>query len=307
MTRSLLLGALLLAAAASPVAGQTARRDDGRWFDRDRSARLDTTVAFRPGGIVALTARQGDIVVRTGTRPAVVVHATSDHGRIRFDASDDRVSVDASDAGGDVRLEITVPAGARVTAQSQSGDIAIRGTGGAVSAHTQSGDVTVQTAAGHIDFGTLSGDVIADGLTGDVHARAVSGDITLTDVTGDVSAETVSGNVHLKNITSRSVSAHSTSSDVSFDGAIAPDGRYEFGTHSGDVMLAIPANASAQLTVSTWSGSIDSDFPITLQPGEHGIGSATSKRFTFNIGGGAARISAESFSGDVVIHRRGSR
>lgn len=306
MTRSMLFGVFLIVAAAPLASGQDARRDDGRRFERDRATRLDTTVAFQPGGIVALTTRQGDIVVHTGSRHEVVVHVTSARGRVRFDASSDRVSVDASDAGGDVRFEITVPAGVRVTARSQSGDVAIRGTGGAVSAHTQSGDVTVETAAGHIDFGTLSGDVVASGLTGDVNARAVSGDITLTDVTGNVSAETVSGDVRLTHITSRRVSAHSTSSDVSFDGAIAPDGRYELGTHSGDVVLAIPANASAQLTVSTWSGSIDSDFPITLEPGEHGIGAATSKRFTFNIGGGAARISAESFSGDVVIHRRGT-
>jgi hypothetical protein len=51
-------------------------------------------------------------------------------------------------------------------------------------------------------------------------------------------------------------------------------------------------------TVATYSGSIESDFPITLKPGEHGIGT---RRFTFEIGKGDARISAESFSGDVTI------
>ena len=53
------------------------------------------------------------------------------------------------------------------------------------------------------------------------------------------------------------------------------------------------------------SGSIDSDFPITLKPGEHGIGS--SKRFTFEIGKGDARVSAESFSGDITIRSAGRR
>jgi hypothetical protein len=52
------------------------------------------------------------------------------------------------------------------------------------------------------------------------------------------------------------------------------------------------------------SGEINSDFPITLQPGQHGIGSWNAKRFTFNIGAGAARISAETFSGDVTVSSR---
>ena len=306
MMRSSVLCAVLLAGVAVPASAQR-RRDDGRLYDRQRSSRLDTTVALNRGGLVSLTARQGDVIVHTGSGNDVIIHATTERGRVRFDASGDRVAVDASDAGGDAKLEITVPRGARVSAQSQNGDVTVRGTGGDVSAHTQSGDILVEDASGHIDFGTLSGDITASMLKGDVNARTVSGDVRLTAVTGDVGAETVSGDIKLRDVTSQRVIAHSTSSDVSFDGAIDPNGRYELGSHAGDVILDIPANASAQLTVSTWNGSIDSAFPITLEPGEHGIGISTSKRFTFNIGGGAARISAETFSGDIVIRRRGSK
>lgn len=302
--RALVLSAFALALTA-PAAQAQSRRDDGRYFDRgSASGRLDTTVALNPGGRVALTTRSGDIVVRTGTGNRVVVHATSNRGRIRFDASPDRVAVDASDDAGDVRLEVTVPPRTRVSAESQDGDVTVRGTGGEVSAHTQNGDVTVDSAAGHIEFGTLSGDITASTLKGDLAANSISGDVTLTDVVGDVTVSSVSGNLTLRGIISRSVEAQTTGGDVSFSGGIDPSGRYDLATHSGNVTLTLPEKASAQLTVSTWSGSIDSDFPITLQPGEHGIGMATSKRFTFNIGGGAARISAETFSGDVVIRRR---
>lgn len=305
--RALIASAILVIAFAAPARAQS-RRDDGRYFDRrgSGSGRLDTTVTLSAGGQVALTTREGDIVVRTGTGNQVVVRASSHRGRIRFDASPDRVAVDASDDVGDVRFEITVPPGARVSAQSQNGDIAIRGTGGGVSAHTQDGDITVDNAAGHIDFGTLSGDITASHLKGDVAASSVSGDVKLSDVSGDIATSSVSGDITLSGVASRSVEAQSTGGDVRFSGAIDPSGRYQLTTHSGDVTLELPEKASAQLTVSTWSGSIDSDFPITLQPGEHGIGIATSKRFTFNIGGGAARISAETFSGDVVIRRRAS-
>ncbi len=300
--RTLAFAALAATVAALPAQAQR-RRDDGRYFDRGTS-RLDTTVALAVGGRVALATRQGDIAVRTGSGNQVVVHAVSDRGRVRFDATADRVAVDASDDAGDVRLEITVPRGARVTAESQNGDVSVRGTGGDVSAHTQSGDVTVDSAAGHVELGTLSGTITASTLKGDLAANSISGDVTLTDVVGDVTVSSVSGDLSLRGIVSRSVEAQTTGGDVSFSGGIDPSGRYDLTTHSGDVTLTLPEKTSAQLTVSTWSGTIDSGFPITLQPGEHGIGVATSKRFTFNIGGGAARISAQTFSGDVVIRRR---
>jgi len=102
------------------------------------------------------------------------------------------------------------------------------------------------------------------------------------------------------------VRSHTTSGDLSYEGSIDPSGRYELSAHSGDIRLGIPSNASAQLSVSTWSGTLDSDFPITLRPGEHGIGSGQAKRFTFDIGSGQARIEAETFSGDITISSRGS-
>lgn len=304
--RHSLFAALLLVVVAAPAIAQD-RRDDGRMFVRRGTDRIDTTVTIAAGGVVALSARRGDIVVTTGSGNTVHVRAATERGRLRFDASEHRVSLDASDAADDGRIEVTVPAGVRVTAQTMNGDVSVRGTGGDVSAHTQTGDVTVENASGHVDFNTLSGDITASQLKGTVSANSVSGDVSLTGVAGNVDVASVSGDLTLRNVTSQSVSAQTTSGEVTFDGSIDPAGRYQFTTHSGDVSLDIPAGASAQLTVSTWNGSIDSDFPITLQPGEHDIGVATSKRFTFTIGGGEARITAESFGGDIVIHHRGGR
>ena len=301
-----LLPILLLATAAAPAAlAAQSRRDDGRTYDRNsRHDRVDTTVAFHAGGLVSVSSNQGDITIHTGAANTVTVHANADRGRIRFDASSDRISVDASD-GGDGHLEITVPAGVRITARSGTGEIQIRGTGADVSAHSQNGDVLVENAAGHVDFNTLSGDITASQLKGAISASSVSGDIHLSDLNGNVTGSSVSGDVTLDRVTSQAVDAQTTSGDIGYDGTIDAAGRYSFAAHSGDVSMTIPANASAQLTVSTWSGSIDSDFPITLQPGEHDIGVGTSKRFTFSIGGGEARVRAESFNGDIVIHRRG--
>jgi DUF4097 and DUF4098 domain-containing protein YvlB len=296
---------LLVALAAGAAGAQRSRRD----YDRDYRSNVDTTFDFDRSGIVSLTLGSGDIVVTSWSRNQVRVHATSESGSIRLDAGPTRVSVELSSrygGGGDSRFEVTVPVGARIIARSQSGDISISGTRGNVDARSQSGDIKVDEVGERLDIGTLSGDIEAHAVKGDVQIKSVSGDIRLSDLQGDFEGETVSGSIELRNATCRNVRSHTTSGDLVYEGSIDPTGRYELSAHSGDIRLGIPSNASAQLSVSTWSGTLDSDFPITLRPGEHGIGTGQAKRFTFDIGGGAARISAETFSGDISIGSRGS-
>ena len=296
---------LLVALAGRSAEAQRSRRN----YDRDYRSNVDTTFDFDRRGVVSLTLASGDIVVTGWSRDQVRVHATSESGSIRLDAGSSRVSVELSSrygGGGDSRFEVTVPVGVRVVARSQSGDIAISGTRGNVDARTQSGDIKLDEVGDRLDIGTLSGDIEAHAVHGDVQIKSVSGDIRLSDFQGDFEGETVSGSIELRNATCHSVRSHTTSGDLVYEGSIDPSGRYELSAHSGDIRLGIPSDASAQLSVSTWSGTLDSDFPITLRPGEHGIGTSQSKRFTFEIGGGAARISAETFSGDITINSRGS-
>ena len=301
---ALSLGWLLVIGAANTADGQR-RRD----YDRDSRSNIDTSFAFDRRGLVSLTIGSGDIVVTAWDRDQIRVHATSESGGVRLDASNARVSVELSNrygGGGDSRFEVTVPTGVRIIARAQSGDIAISGTQGEVDARSQSGDIKVDDVVNRLDIGTLSGDIEVHNAMGDVQIKSVSGDIRLTDFKGDFEGETVSGSIDLRNAVARSVRSHTTSGDLSYEGSIDPSGRYELSAHSGDIRLGIPSNASAQLSVSTWSGALESDFPITLRPGEHGIGTGQAKRFTFDIGGGAARISAETFSGDITISSRGS-
>lgn len=304
LSRSAASAVLLLIASASVASGQR-RRD---YYDRSYRSSIDTTFGFDSRGSVSLTLGSGDIVVTGWSRDEVRVHATSENGGIRMDASGSRLTLELSSShhGDDSRFEVTVPTGVRVIARAQSGDIAISGTRGEVDAHAQSGDVKVEDVANRLDIGTLSGDVEVRGVNGDVQVKSVSGDVRVTDFKGDFEGETVSGSIELRNAVGRYVRSHTTSGDLVYEGTLDPSGRYELSAHSGDIRLGIPSNSSAQLTISTWSGTIDSDFPITLRPGEHGIGYGQAKRFTFEIGGGDARITAETFSGDVTIGSRAS-
>src|SRR5207245_1010119 len=143
---------------------------------------------------------------------------------------------------------------------------------------------------GTVSLSATHGDIIVTGSSRDeIRVRATSDDDNLRLTTsssrvsldvfgprhGDTRFEVTvpyGARVALRDVLSKSVRAGTTSGDVGFDGTIDPAGRYELSSHSGDVTLRIPRDASAQLTVSTWSGSVDSEFAITLRPGEHGIG-----------------------------------
>lgn len=287
---------------ARDASGQQRRR-----FDDGYAARIDTTFAFDKTGSVNLTALSGDIVVTGWSRGELRIHAVSEDDNLRFSGSSSRVTLDVggSRRGGDTRFEVTVPYGVRVNAQTRSGDVSIRGTRGPVEIHSQNGDIDVDDVMTRLDITGLSGDITARNIGGDVTIYSTNGEVALSDVRGGVDIVTVSGDIDLRGITAKNVRAKATSGDVRFDGSIDPAGRYELVTHSGDIGLRIPRDASAQLTVSTWTGTVDSDFPITLRPGEHGIGVTTTKRFVFEIGGGGARIAVEAFSGDIKLASSG--
>jgi DUF4097 and DUF4098 domain-containing protein YvlB len=270
---------------------------------RDTAGSLDTVVAFDARGTVIVNCPAGDIIVNAGGANEVRVRARTGSGAVRFTSTGSRAILEPA-AGRrceDGHFEVSVPSGARVSASSWNGSVALRGVRGDADVHSQSADVMVRDAGGRLDVETLSGDVTVQGVGSDAAIRTVSGDVTLTGARGDVELETVSGDLTLRDISAKQVRAHTTSGDVSFAGQIQGDGRYEFNTHSGDVHLILPPDVGAQLSISTFNGSIDSDFPITLRAGEHGIGANQAKRLNFTLGQGSARIVAGTFSGEITL------
>ncbi|HTI63469.1 MAG TPA: DUF4097 family beta strand repeat-containing protein [Gemmatimonadaceae bacterium] len=289
--------ALLIAIAASAAEAQRVRLGS-----REGRARLDTTFAFDKNGTVTVNVPNGEIVINGGSGNQLHVRGRDDED-VRLDVSSTRVMVETRSHGDGV--ELTVPQGVHVIATSRSGDVKIMGTHGAVEVHATNGDIEIDDVVGRLDIGSLSGDITVGNVVGDADIETTSGDVKLSNIRGNIGASTVSGDIGLRGVTSKDVRAKTTSGDVTFDGLIDPAGRYELSSNSGDVRLHIQRDASAQVTVSTWNGGIDSEFPITLRPGEHPIGTGTSKRFIFVIGDGGARITAESFSGDITISANG--
>ena len=285
---------------------EQARERESERMERDRAGALDTVVMFDAHGALTVSCPGGSVVVTGSDRNEIKVRARTENGAIRFTSNGTRATLEPSSGRGcsDGRFEVTVPTGTKLSATTWSGSVSIRGVHGEIEARAQSGEVQIRDAGDRLDIESLSGDVSIVGVTGETKVNTISGAIDLSAARGDVTAETVSGDVDLRDVIAKQVRIHTTSGDVSYSGSILDGGRYEFNTHSGELTLGLPSDIGAELSVSTFSGGMESDFPITLKAGEHGIGAAQAKRLNFTLGRGSARIVAETFSGDITIQRR---
>lgn len=295
----------LLILATLATGSADAQQSHGRDEERNAQSQIDTTFTFDRTGVVDLRQISGDVIVTAWDRGEARVRAYAERGRIRSRLSSSRLTLEVEPVRGrvgDSRFEVSVPVGVRVIARSTSGDVSVRGTRGAVDARSTSGDVVVDDATDRIVLESVSGDVRASRLKGEIRSEAVSGTVELHDANGDIRAETTSGDISLTGVTSRSVTATTVSGEIEYEGSIDANGRYELRSHSGDIRLELPENTNAQFTVETFSGSLDSEFTLTLQPGQRTTGRP--RRYEFTLGSGGARVSAESFSGDVVLVRR---
>jgi DUF4097 and DUF4098 domain-containing protein YvlB len=130
-----------------------------------------------------------------------------------------------------------------------------------------------------------------------VSASSVSGDVSITGAQGDVSAGSVSGDIHLDRLRASSVTAHSVSGDIDVRvDELTGRGDLSFHTVSGDVSLEMPRQFDADVTMSTVSGGLDSDYPITM-----GSGRMSRRNIDARIGSGGRRLELNTVSGDVKI------
>lgn len=268
--------------------------------------RVDSTFALDRGGVVHLGAVSGEIHVTGSDRRDVRVNASIDRGRFEVAATRTRLSITTRSQQGrqaGARFDVTVPTGTRISATSVSGRIEVRATDGEVVVRTTSGSVDIRNAKERVEVSTVSGDVELNRVSGRIRVDGVSSTIYVDDIAGDLSVETVSGEITVRRGALDGLVASAVSGSIIYEGTLSANGSYRLNTHSGSVTLGLPANVGALLELETFSGRINSDFPLTLQPGE--TGGRRGRRMEFTLGNGGARVTAGAFSGNINI-RRGS-
>jgi len=311
MKNRIQLSRLVVVAVAVMALPIAAKAQDEQGVQIRGLTKIDTTVRLDRGGAVDLSLISGKIRVTGWDRPDVKISASIESGLLRFTANSSRVSlsVDDSDEGGrrgrrhnnvgDARYDVSVPRGTRLILEAVSGDLTSKGSQGEIEATSVSGDVDVTDGVRTVSAESVSGSVHAAQVNGNLRTETVSGDLRAENVTGDVGASSVSGNIRLVGIQSKDVRTETVSGDIVYSGAIEPSGKYGFESHSGTLRLNIPPGAGAQFSVETFSGDLQSDFPVTIQPKPS---LRREGRIEFTIGDGRAKVTAQTFSGSIVIN-----
>jgi DUF4097 and DUF4098 domain-containing protein YvlB len=201
-----------------------------------------------------------------------------------------------------VSYRVKVPKKTEVEIQSVSGDVVLTGVDGAASAQSVSGDVRVTDASDLAQAQSVSGnvEVLRARSARRAEIESVSGEVFVEDVeASELNVSSVSGDVRLSGVSSRGASLESVSGDLAYTGSIAAGGRYDFQSHSGDVVLTLGDQVGFALEASTFSGEIESDFTFkTTSRAEKG------RSLSAVVGDGSAVIEASTFSGDILLRRR---
>ncbi len=209
-------------------------------------------------------------------------------------ASGDEVEVVATKKGrrsdpSSVRVEV-VPSAEGVTICAVYPDVEGRrnecrpGHGGHMSTRDNDVEVhfTVKVPAGvALAAHTVNGEVEAVGLEGDVEAKTVNGSIQVS-TSGHAQAETVNG----------SIRASAGRADWSGDA--------EFKTVNGSITVTLPSSTAAEVRAATVNGSIDTDFPLSLNGGLK-LGGGRMRHLSGTINGGGRSLEMETVNGSIHL------
>jgi DUF4097 and DUF4098 domain-containing protein YvlB len=225
------------------------------------------------GGSISVRNVSGDVTV-TGYEGSAVLVLGFKEGRDR-----DRVWVEDNSAGNNVDVRARYPENCDCNASIRF-------------------EVKVPRVNYKFDpISSVSGDVEVTGVSGELRAKSTSGAVTVRGVTGAVNASSTSGNVHVGEING-TVSGKSTSGNVEVEIAqLSGAGDMEFASTSGNVRVKMPANLDADVRMSTTSGGLKTDFPLTIEEPERGPG----RRATGRVGGGSRNLRLSSTSGSVSL------
>lgn len=268
------------------------------------STHSDTTFAVRPPMRLTLNNFSGAIAVRTWSKNAIRIEADhSSRAQLQVTASPPKLNIDIAQWRGiptSVDYQLTVPKWMSLELTGVSTDIEVSGSQSEINVQSVSGDVMVSGGAGFVTAASVSGDVSVEGARGKIECSSVESDVHVRTSSGAVAASSVNGDVGLEDIDSDDVEASTIGGGVTYDGTIKDGGSYKFSSTNGDVSMAVPTRANATVSISTYNGEFESEFPVTFTGTKH------RKQFTFMIGSGTARIELESFQGAIQLRRPGS-
>jgi DUF4097 and DUF4098 domain-containing protein YvlB len=216
----------------------------------------DLEITVPRGAILEIRGKYGDIDVTTVDGEVTI---NSDNAGVRVEKIGGRVKIDtrksdiirAVDVKGDVELrgrgrdiELENIAGEVVVNGSYSGDTSAKGLAKPLRFESSVTDLRVEKIPGelHLSLSTLTG----ENLGGPLVLKTKSKDVNLTDVSGALELDLNHGDVEIRQTR-------------------APVPRMDVRTGSGNIELAVPANAGFTLNASAERGEVNNDLDQRLK------------------------------------------
>jgi hypothetical protein len=327
---AIVLGACVVTFVAAESAAQPvklARLYQGRNRGPEQSDTFSRKIRIARDGRLSVSNVSGDITVSVAPGDEVSIDAIKrwrggrdvrDRVNIIVDERPSRIEIrtEYPEPWGrgnsvDVDYTIAVPAGVALDVHSVSGRVRVAGVRGAVRLGSVSGSITATDTPGVEYARTVSGEIEIGGISHDnaVSLSSVSGAIRVNGVKArEVELSTVSGEAVLRDASCARVTSKSVSGGFEYTGVLTRNGRYEVNSLSGSIRLALADNTGFELNANSSSGSIRSDFQMTvggqqnpdIRRGRRGPGDALQATF----GDGTASLNLRTFSGSIVITKK---
>jgi len=281
-----LFAASAVAGLVLSLAGSTLALDEkSNAKPGDSGEKIERTLTVDPSATVTLCVASGTLDVHSWDRSEIRVRS-ADAAHIDFRRIDkvkdpskpasrvDVMVLDKStganskvDCQAIASVEMEVPAGATVQVQTRDGDITITGVSGAY-AGSQNGDITIERVTKLVEAGSVGGSILLKNSSGRVSLSSAGGGVEVVNLkaaSDDDTLEvgTVSGDIQLERVSNPTVTAKTVNGAVMMSGPLAKQGKYAFTNMAGDILLAMPPDASFKLNAKvSEKHDIISDFQL---------------------------------------------
>jgi len=273
--------------------------------------------SFQVSGPVELEVltRSGDITIHGGSGNSVSIHGKIHVGSIMWfsnqkaDVQEIENNPPVRQNGNSIRIdyvnahnisidyEITVPENTTVRTHSGSGDQTVEAIKGNTDLESGSGDLRLERLTGDLRFQTGSGNISGRQISGPVRAKAGSGDIEFDENSaGDIEIRTGSGNITVRGING-GFRGEAGSGDIRGEGT--PKNMWNIRTGSGNVNLRVPSDQAFDVDISSSSGTVVVNHPVTTTV--QGRVQESRKSVVGKVRGGGPPISVHTGSGDIHV------
>jgi hypothetical protein len=199
------------------------------------------------------------------------------------------------------KLELRVPARARVWAKSGSAEIDVSGVTGGLDLNIIGGSIHVTGSPRELNLEAMDGAITVDASTEWLRAKTATGDIVVRGGSADAGLNTVSGTIRVVEGSFERGKFEAVTGSIIFAGDPARGAALTFDTHSGPIEIRLPQKPNVELDVASITGTIENGLTKNRPvPGREGRG----QEIGLSMWGGSARLVVRSFRGNIALHYR---